>query len=148
MRWYGVLIVTLWFTVASQAWAGEYRCKGYTTITCAEHIRDIVIEKFTTKFPANLYTIVVISDYDAFTNGGGVGFALAGVSPRVTEKKYGELAYMPLLRFKASRRDVGSSVTPAMKRQFEIGLLRTAVADLMEYCETDENCDVLQLSSH
>lgn len=128
------------------AFAGAYICSSYGDAGCAEHIKDIVSDKFTKKYPSSKYEIVIVYQYDAYSDGGGVGFAVAGVSPKVTEKaKYGNLSLMPINRFLATQRDTGKQVDPYEVTKFKINLLRRATRLLMEACDRQPSCDVITL---
>lgn len=132
--------------ISFSAFSGQYSCSSYGGAGCAEHIKDIVTDKFTSKFPHSKYEIVVVYEYQTYSNGGGVGFAVAGVSPKVAESnKYGALSLMPIRRFTATQRNTGDSINPYQKTQNEIGLIRDAVQLLMEACDRDANCDVMRI---
>lgn len=124
--------------------AGEYFCHGFGDAGCSEHITNVVTEKFTAKFPAKKYKIVVIYDFHTYSDGGGVGFAAAGVAPRL-EGKYSDRSLVPKWRFIATTRiDNTRKLSPYDKTNEKIELIQRAVQNLMEDCERSPSCDILK----
>lgn len=132
-------------SISSQA--GQFRCAGYGDTGCTDHITSIVTDKFTAKFPASKYKIVMVYDFQTYSDGGGVGFAVAGVSPIVSEtNKYGVLSLMPKNRFTSTVRiDKTKTLNPYQVTQEKIDLMQRAATLLMEACDRDANCDVMDL---
>lgn len=128
------------------AFAGQYSCTGYGDAGCSKHLNDIVTDKFTSKFPSAKYEIVAVYDFQTYSDGGGVGFATVGVSPKVLEShKYGELSLMPIRRFTATQRNTGDQVSPYQTTEFKIDLLRRAIQMMMEACDRDASCKILKI---
>jgi len=78
--------------------AGEFKCHAFGDSGCAHLINDVVTDKFIDKFPAKKYEIVVIYQFQIYSDGGGVGYAVAGVAP-VLEGQYANGALVPKVRF-------------------------------------------------
>lgn len=149
MRYFVKLAAIFCFiSLSFSALAGPYVCINYGNSGCSKHINDIVTDKFTKKFPVSNYEIVVVYDMHTMSNGGGVAFAIAGVSPRVSEAKYGsgEMALMPINRYVVTKRiDANVQINPYRKTEIEIELLRDAVQMMMEECDRNANCNILKL---
>lgn len=125
---------------------GMFSCHAYGDAGCAEHIRDLVTDKFTARFPYQKYEIVAIYDMQLMSNGGGVGFAIVGVSPKLSDSKrsLGNGSLMPSRRFTStSRVAAGERINPYQRTKYEISDLRDAVEAMMEACEREASCNVL-----
>lgn len=126
--------------------AGQFACSSYGNAGCTDEVKDIVTEKFTAKYPVAKYEIVVVYDFQKYSDGGGVGFAMAGVAPKVTEtQKYGDLSLMPLSRYITTQRITSTDVNPYQATKYNISNMRRAVQLLMEACDRDAKCDVMLL---
>ncbi len=125
---------------------GVFSCHAYGDAGCTEHIKDLVTDKFTTRFPYQKYEIVVIYDMQLMSSGGGVGFAIAGVSPRLSgsKRESGSATLVPSRRFTStSRIPAGERINQYQRTKYEIGDLRIAVEAMMEACERDAGCNIL-----
>lgn len=138
-----ILVSLACISVSSFA-AGSFYCRAYGDAGCSEHLGDVVTDKFIARFPDSKYEIVVVSNYEPYSNGGGVGFAIAGVSPRSAKSEYGNFGFMPARRFIATQRNTGKAIDPYQKTTFEVDLVRKAVQAMMEACDRDKNCDILK----
>lgn len=124
--------------------AGEYICHAFGDTGCAEHVTNVVTNKFTAKFPATKYKIVVIYDFQTYSDGGGVGFAAAGVAPHL-KGQYSNRSLVPTWRYNATTRiDNTRKLSPYDKTNEKIELIQRAVQNLMEECERSPNCDILK----
>jgi hypothetical protein len=129
-------------SVAISASAGQFHTLGSGTgIDIADNIKDLVSEKFTAKYPASKYTIHVIYDFQVYTDGGGVGFSVAGVVPR--PQKNDKWFYTPDLRFVSTRRVVGQSINSYEKNDMTIQVIRSSIEFLMAECDKLPKCDIL-----
>ena len=138
-------ILSLGF-VSFFAHAGPFSCTSYGTAGCAKNIEDLVTDKFTSKYPKNKFEIVAVYEFQTYTDGGGVGYAVVGVVPKIKKSdQYGTLSLFPSNRFSATRRVTGHHVSPYQKTQYEVDMLRSAVESLMEACNRDRDCNVLSL---
>jgi len=76
------LLVTL---VCIPSYAGEFRVSCFSSLSdCASKVTDLVTDKFTQRFPASRFKIAVVAEFQQYSDGGGVGYAVAGVSPVLT----------------------------------------------------------------
>jgi hypothetical protein len=126
-----------------RAFAGEFRATCYGNVN-ASLFKDIVTDKFTEKYPSSRFTIVVISNFQRYSNGGGVGFAVAGVVPKNGNSKNYE--FVPIHRFMATtaRTAAGEHLTAKEAVEKEKETARDAVADLMSACDLSPNCEVIE----
>jgi len=113
--------------------AGRYVCQGYGDNGCAEHIRDLVTDDFTQRYPADKFKIVVVYAFIPYSDGGGVGYAMAGVSP-VLKANGIDFAIVPKQRYSWTSLRRGPHVSPREKNELEVSLIRGAVENLMEAC--------------
>lgn len=131
-------------SLSFSALAGEYFCHGFGNSGCSEHIADLVTDKFTSKFSAKKYKITVIYDFQTYSDGGGVGFAAAGVVP-ILEGKHSDRSLVPKLRFISTTRiDNTRRLSPYDKTNEMVELIRRSVQNLMEECDRSPSCDVLK----
>jgi hypothetical protein len=127
--------ILLGLVVSTSATAGTFSVRCYTNIQCANALTEIVSDKFTTKFPSKSWEIFVTTDFLKYSNGGGVGFAIAGIVPKNSNQ-------MPLHRFSSTMRiDASRSVLASEIDSLKIEIMQNAVRDLMAECERG-NCDV------
>jgi hypothetical protein len=68
--------------LASPAFAGQFACNALSTkkIDCVEEIRSIVTDRFTTRYPASKYKLVVVSGVAHYPNGAFSGSASVWLS--------------------------------------------------------------------
>jgi hypothetical protein len=123
--------------------AGEYVCHSFGKNGCSEHIKDIVTDRFTGKYPSDKFKIVAIYEFMAYSSGGGVGYAIAGVVPRIRANG-AEITQIPARRFIATQRLNGKTIDARQQTTLEIETMRSAVDDLMAECDRDKNCDLLK----
>lgn len=148
MRYFLMLAAGFFLSgVGFSASAGQFICHEFGSADdslCATSVSQFVTEKFTTKYPAKKYAIVVIHDYQLYSSGGGVGFAVAGVVPLLTGKHADDMVLVPFRRFIAtSRTDKGVSFNAYDKTDQKIKLIQQAVQSLMEACNRSPKCDVM-----
>jgi hypothetical protein len=136
-----ILFVICMFAVEIVS-AGEFRCSSFGKNGCTQHINDIVTERFTSKYPIEKFQIVAIYDFREYSDGGGVGFAVVGVVPRIRVNSV-EITQVPTRRYHATKRLVGANVGPRQQAALEIETLRTAVDNLMAECDRLKDCDLL-----
>ena len=123
--------------LGSNANAGEFSLQCYASINdCATIARDLVTTKFTTKYPSKRWDIVVIADFQRYSNGGGVGFAVAGVVPTGTGQA-------PVRRVSATIRiDDTRKIDANGETDLTVEVLRDAVTELMAACDRSSKCDI------
>lgn len=138
-----VLLLLAAMIFSSQpAHAGRYVLTCLSELPdCSTRLKDIVTDKFTNKFPHTDWEIVVIAEFQPYSDGGGVGYAVAGVSPslRSGTKEY---TLAPIKRYSATKRINGRNLGPYEVLDETHSLLRRAVEQLMVACETSSTCDV------
>ncbi|BET27603.1 hypothetical protein EV673_1725 [Limnobacter thiooxidans] len=140
------LAISTLVSMSFSSHAGEFSCSLYGNVDCAEHIKKLVTDKFTSKFPSTKFEIVAVSEFQVYSDGGGVGYAVVGVVPKVSESdKYGNLSLFPIRRFSATRRITGQDISPYQKTQNEIEVLQSAVEGMMEACHRDKACNVMTM---
>lgn len=108
---------------------------------CAALITDLVSDKFTTKFPADKWQIVVIGSFTPYSNGGGVGFAVAGVSKKM-DAKPDTPSFVPGGRFIATTRILDRKLSPYDEIQKIEVVVRDAVEQMMGECDLSPTCDI------
>ncbi len=122
-----------------QAEAGEFRVscsyKFDSLLRCADAVSDIVTEKYIAKFPAKKFTIFVHSNIHAYSNGGYVAYAVAGVVPTASDQ-------FPRKRFSTTTMERERRATQIELAEVEKENFREAVKQLMDNCEISPNCDV------
>lgn len=140
MRMVNGLVASALLLVGPVAIAGNFQAHCFygspNLSDCAKLIRDLVPDKFTEKFPATNWKIVVISEVHSYTNGGFAAFAVAGVSPA-------GVSQIPLNRFSAT--SINGSDKRFSKTELaeqELDVVRRAVSNLMQECELNPKCDV------
>lgn len=76
------LAVALLAAVAAPAFAGQFACNGITSknIQCADEMKSIVTDRFTTKYPASKFKLVVVSAVGHYPNGTFSGSASVWLS--------------------------------------------------------------------
>lgn len=74
--------IALLAALASPAFAGQFSCNALSTkkIDCLEEIRSIVTDRFTTRYPASKYKLVVVSGVGHYPNGTFSGSASVWLS--------------------------------------------------------------------
>ena len=106
---------------------------------CAALIRDIVSDRFTVRYPADQWQIVVIASVHRFSNGGGTAFAVAGVSPRSRNDQ--QPGIVPSYRFSSVVNDPGPLQLTSRQALNELEeAIRGAVENMMTACETSPEC--------
>jgi hypothetical protein len=130
------LIIILAFALPQVAHA-DFSVQCYAPISrCAGPIADLVTEKFVKSFPDKKWQIAVIAEFHTYSDGGGVGFAVAGVVPKNS-------GLVPLKRFSASIRIDRTRKVGAMEvENLVLDVYREAVSQLMAACERTKDCDV------
>lgn len=127
------------------AYAGPFACTAYGSLGCSKHIEDLVTDKFTAKFPIEKFTIVTVYEFQTHSDGGGVGYAIAGVVPKISDpEKYGNLGLFPTRRFATTRRVTGNEVKPGQKTQHELEIMRRAVELMMAACDREPDCNIME----
>lgn len=122
--------------------AGQFSAIGSGTgIDIAENIADLVSDKFTNRYPVSQYSIHVIYDFQTYSDGGGVGFAVAGVVPRAKSKDW---VYTPIGRYVVTQRFNGKAIGPKEKFQLTVETIRLSVEHMMAECDASPKCDILQ----
>ncbi len=131
--------------ISIPTFAEPFFCNSYGEVNCAKNVADLVTKKFAKRFPASTYEIVMVANFDPYSDGGGVGFAIAGVSRRLLDKsKSSGPSLMPVNRFISTVRiDKGKYLGPRERTEETIQLMRRAVELLMDACEREERCDIL-----
>lgn len=137
------MLFVLCMSVVPAVSAGEYRCHSFGKNGCTEHIADIVTDRFTSKYPADKFKLVAIYQFMDYSDGGGFGFAVAGVVPRIRIDG-AEIAQIPARRFIATQRLNGKNIDARQRNVLEIETMRSAVDNLMAECDRDKNCDLLK----
>jgi hypothetical protein len=131
-------------SLSFSAFAGNFHAVGLGSgVDISGNISDLVSDKFIAKFPATKYSITVIYDFHTYTDGGGVGFAVAGVTPRNQDASKGWY-YAPYHRYTSTRRMTGQSINSYKKNELTIEVIRQAVELLMAECDKSPTCDVLK----
>lgn len=124
------------------ALAGQFYAIGSGSgIEIAENIADLVSDKFTEHYPAARYAIHVIYDFQSHAEGGGVGFAVAGVVPRA---KGSDWTYTPLDRFVVTQRYNGARLDAQERQRLGLETIRQAVRHMMQACDSSPHCDILR----
>ena len=128
------------------AQACEYRMRCFFSHQqCAALIAEIVSERFTTRYPADKWQIVVIAEVHRFSNGGGTAFSIAGVAPRLpSEPGVGAApAAVPKQRFSSVMNIAGPRHLAGKEEIEELeNVIRRSVENLMTECERTPNCNV------
>jgi hypothetical protein len=137
------ILFVLCMLVVPAVSAGEYWCHSFGKNGCTEHIADIVTDRFTSKYPSDKFMIVAIYQFMVYSDGGGVGYAVAGVVPRVRVNGT-EITQVPARRFNATKRLNGKNVDARQQNVLEIETMRSAVDSLMAECDREKNCDLLK----
>lgn len=127
------LAATIALAMPLASHAGRYVCQGYGDNGCAEHISDLVTDEFTQRYPADKFKLVVVYAFIPYSDGGGVGYAMAGISPQLKANGI-DFAIIPKQRYSWTTRRSGPYVGPREKNELEVGLIRGAVENLMESC--------------
>ena len=122
--------------------AGEFSCASFGDSGCSQHIKDIVTDRFTSKYPSDKFQLVAIYDFMKHSNGGGVGFAIVGVVPRILVNGV-EIKQMPKSRFIATQ-SINGKIDARQRIALEIETLRSAVDNLMAECDRLKNCELLK----
>jgi hypothetical protein len=136
------VLIAVFFS--SLSCAGEFRVHCFTDLSdCASKVSDIVTDKFTNRYPVARYKIVVLSEFLPYSDGGGVGFAVAGVSPLLKDGA----GQIPSRRYTSTIRIVDRSMSAFDVTKKTEELLRSAVEQLMAACERSVNCDVYKSSN-
>lgn len=102
---------------------------------CAEVISDIVTDKYIAKFPSNKFSIFVHSDIHAYSNGGFVAYAVAGVVPIASYQ-------FPRKRYATTTMEREKRVGQLILAEVEKENFRDVVKQLMDDCEISTSCDV------
>lgn len=119
--------------------AGEFRVHCFGPVSnCATKVNDIVTDKFSQRFPATRYQIAVVAEFQPYSNGGGVGYAVAGISPVLKDNT----TQFPINRFSATTRIIDRKISPYDVTKETEELLRRAVEQLMAACDRSPSCDV------
>ncbi|MGQ0710480.1 MAG: hypothetical protein ACT4NV_12105 [Rhodoferax sp.] len=133
------LMIVIGFSIFSYAHAGEFNvaCSydNENIEECAKIISDVVTDKFTSKFPASRFSIFVHSSVHAYSRGGYVAYAVAGVVPRGS----GEF---PVRYFSSSAMNGEKRVDGLELSKIELENYRDVVRQLMNKCEIAQACDV------
>lgn len=139
MKALGAALVLGLLCIAAPASAGVYSVNWYADVPDASAlVRDIVTDRFTEKFPADDWNIVVVAEFHAYSDGGGVGYAVAGVAPKVNSP----MALFPIRRYSSTTRIVNRTVGPREQREQTEDLIRRAVEQLMAACDASATCEV------
>lgn len=109
----------------------------YPSKNCGSEVVDIVSDRFTSRYPSDQWQLVVLAEFTPYTNGGGVGYAIAGVAKKITSQ-----AMVPRNRFVSTSRRVGRTLLPAESTKESIQLVREAVEQMMLACDKTLNCDI------
>jgi hypothetical protein len=137
------ILFVLCMLVVPVAPAGEFVCASFGNDGCSVHLKDIVTDRFTSKYPADKFKLVAIYEFLTYSNGGGVGFAVVGVVPRMRVNGV-EITQVPKPRFTSTRRLNGNHIDARQRTVLQIETLRSAVDDLMSECDREKNCDLIQ----
>lgn len=130
-------LVVLSTLLSIPCFAGEFRVSCFSELNdCSSIVTDIITDKFIAHFPASHWKIVVIAEFQPYSDGGGVGFAIAGISPAPTP------TLAPLHRFTATTRIVDRRIGPYDRTSETRELIRRAVENLMSKCDLSQECDV------
>lgn len=130
------LLVTL---VCIPSYAGEFRVSCFSSLSdCASKVTDLVTDKFTQRFPASRFKIAVVAEFQQYSDGGGVGYAVAGVSPVLKDNT----TLFPIRRFASTVRIKDRTMSPYDVTKETEELLRRAVEQLMAACDSSPSCDV------
>jgi hypothetical protein len=123
--------------ICSGAHAGEFGVECYADVNgCADVLNEVVTSKFTSKYPLSNWRIVVIAEFQRYSDGGGVGYAVAGVVPKGSSQ-------VPVNRFSATLRvDNTRKVTAKDRSDFTLQVYRDAVAEMMAACDESSTCDL------
>ena len=136
------LLPALSIFLATHATAGEFFVScSYSNDNlskCATVIRDLVTDKFTSKYPATRFEIFLHSDVMGFTDGGYSAFAIAGVAQRGSTD-------FPIRRFTSVQINGTNNRFSAVElAEIELQVYRQAAKRLMDACEISPTCDVFQ----
>ena len=123
--------------IGSNANAGEFGVECYADINdCGAVLHEVVTSKFTSKYPFSNWRIVVIAEFQRYSDGGGVGYAVAGVVPKGSSQ-------VPVNRFSTTLRvDNTRKVTAKDASDFTLRVYRDVVADMMAACDESATCDL------
>lgn len=129
--------------LGTKAYAGEYQINCYFSgKKCASLISDLVSDRFTSKYPPSHWTIVVIGQFAPYSNGGGVGFAVAGVSPTPQNQDKNATAQVPRRRFISTTRILDHQLSPYEVNAKIESLVRDAVQDMIAECDLSPKCEI------
>ena len=137
-----ITLVSATLSLVSQAaLAGPFRMACYfASQNCGREVVDIVSERFTARYPSANWEIVVLAEFTPYAGGGGVGYAIAGVSRR--QSGANGQALVPKERFVSTSRRNGAPVSPTQAAAETVEVVRHAVEQLMVACERSPNCNV------
>jgi hypothetical protein len=123
-------------TVSAHAGAFSFNCS--TDVSCSDLLSDVVTEKFTTKFPNDIYEIFVLSHTSVFSNGTSASYAVVGVVPKSKLSHY----FAPN-RSWDSVSYYGSLGNAYDKQNKSREIIRKAVESMMAACEDSKGCEIL-----
>lgn len=128
--------------IAFTGYAGEFQVSCFSNLGgCSARVKNVVTDKFTRHYPASRYEIVVLAEFQPYSDGGGVGYAVAGVSPVLRDGT----TQFPVRRYASTVRIVDRSMSAFdVTRETEM-VMRDAVEQLMAACDRSTNCDVYRL---
>ena len=130
------LLVTL---ICISSYAGDFRVSCFSSLSdCSTKVADLVTDKFTQRFPKSHFKIAVVAEFQRYSDGGGVGYAVAGVSPVLKDNT----TQFPISRFASTVRIKDRKMSPYDVTKETEELLRSAVEQLMAACDSSPSCDV------
>lgn len=127
-------------SIAVTAHAGEYSMGCFfATKKCGSTVVDLVSERFTTRYPATKWEIVVLAEFTPYLNGGGVGYSIAGVSRKVAGTQQ---PTVPRHRFVSTSRRTGEHISLSETQAEVDQLVRDSIEQMMAACANSPNCNI------
>ncbi|MCW7753394.1 hypothetical protein OOT00_05265 [Desulfobotulus sp. H1] len=134
-----IFTVLCGFLIGVSALAGEFKIHCFADLgECASKIEGLVSEKFTRHYPASHFHIVVIAEFQPYGSGGGVGYALAGVSPLLEDGT----TQFPIHRFATTVRINDRVMGPYDVAEETAEVMRRSVEQMMAVCDRSPDCAV------
>ncbi|OGB30191.1 MAG: hypothetical protein A3F78_04645 [Burkholderiales bacterium RIFCSPLOWO2_12_FULL_61_40] len=138
-----MLIAFFLFLAAKSAVAGPFSMVcHFPSKNCGSEVTDIVSDRFTSRYPSSKWQIVVLAEFTPYSNGGGVGYAIAGVSRKISSPQSATQALVPHQRFVSTSRRVGRNILASEAVEETIQLVREALEQMVVACENTSNCNV------
>jgi hypothetical protein len=138
-----VLFAVLIVPVSTSTFADQFSMVcNFSSKNCGSEVVDLVSSRFTSRYPSDKWQIVVLAEFTPYSNGGGVGYAIAGVSRKPLPPQSANQAFVPRNRFVNTSRRIGRHISPAETTEETILLVREALEQMMVACDNTQNCNI------